>query len=462
MPNPKTYRPRKYQEPAIEFMLSRAAAGIFCKPGGGKTGITLCATEILKEEGMVKKVLVLATRRIIRHVWPVEIEEFNFNLTWARIHGTEEQKLEALAQDVDIHLTTYDTFKWLLPYIQRGNIKYDMLVIDESSKFKNKNTNRFKYVEAALNTFKRRYILTGSPRPNHLLDIWSQIYLLDAGYSLSPYITHFRCNYFQYVKLPGKEWPIWVPQITAEKKIFKKLEPYVYVIPDKAIKGPKRNPITIKIDLPPKVRKLYKQLERDLIAAYENDIIHAANAGVLTGKLRQIANGGVYAGRGEKITKQLHYEKAEAVKEIIDELHGSPALIGYEFDHDRQRLLKVLGKNTLDFGKLTDKKAEEVRVEWNSGNIEYMISQFSSISHGLNLQEAGNTVIAHSMIWNQDDYDQYIRRVQRSGNKSLVVNVFNIIAADTVDLAILASLRKKARGQQAMFDALSTYVDQVK
>jgi len=458
----RSYRPAKWQEPVIEFLLDRGAAGIFARPGLRKTATMLCALQILFQEKMIKRVLVLATKRICYHVWPEQIDEWNFPLTCTVVH--RRKKEEKILEDTQIHITTYDTFQWMLPRILSGSIKYDVLIIDESSKIKNRNSARFKAISKAMNYFKRRYILTGSPRPNHLIDIWSQIYVLDAGHSLSPYITHFRAEYFQQVFVPGLgRRPLWVPKPSAEKRIYKKLKPYIYSVDEKNVKVPKRNVIPIKIELPPKARKLYNELEKEMIAEFEKSTITAFNAGVLTHKLRQIANGGIYPSGEKGKGKLVHMEKAEAVKEIVDEMGGSPVLIGYEFKHDLERLLKVLGKNTpVIRGKTTEKQAAKIIEDWNKGNLEVMLAQLQSISHGLNLQKSGNTVIIHSLIWNQDNYDQFIRRVQRPGQRSGSVNVFHITAINTTDQAITASLKKKTSGQESMMLALQQYITKAK
>lgn len=458
----RSYRPSKWQEPIIAFLLERGAAGIFARPGLRKTATTLCVLEILFQEKMIKKVLVVATKRICNHVWGDEIEKWNFPLTYTLVHG--RKKKERILEDTQIHITTYDTFKWMLPMILNGSVKYDVLVVDESSKLKNRKSGRWQTIAKAMNFFKRRYILTGSPRPNHLIDIWSQIYILDAGHSLSPYITHFKAEYFQQVFVYGFGGrPIWVPKPSAEKRINKKLEPYIYSVNEKHAKIPKRNVIPVKIDLPKSARKLYDELELEMIAEFKDSTVTAMNAGVLTHKLRQIANGGIYP-HGEKGKgKMVHMEKANAVKEIIDEMNGAPVIVGFEFKHDLERLLKVLGKNTpVIRGKTTAKQAAKHIADWNAGKLEVLLAQISSMSHGLNLQFAGNTVIIHSLIWNQDDYDQFIRRVQRPGQKSQSVNVFHIMATNTTDLAVMSALKRKTKGQEGMMISLQEYIEQVK
>jgi SNF2 family DNA or RNA helicase len=71
------------------------------------------------------------------------------------------------------------------------------VIIDESSSFKSPKSRRFKALKAVRKRIEKVILLTGTPSPNGLLDLWSQIYLIDQGERLGKYITHFREKYFR-------------------------------------------------------------------------------------------------------------------------------------------------------------------------------------------------------------------------------------------------------------------------
>ena len=76
-----------------------------------------------------------------------------------------------------------ENVQWLYEYysVNLKEVPFDMLVIDESSSFKNPQAKRFKAMRKMRPLFKRIVILTGTPAPNTLMDIWAQMYLLDGG-----------------------------------------------------------------------------------------------------------------------------------------------------------------------------------------------------------------------------------------------------------------------------------------
>jgi SNF2 family DNA or RNA helicase len=174
-------------------------------------------------------------------------------------------------------------------------------------------------------------------------------------------------------------------------------------------------------------------------------------------KCRQIANGGIYIDSGESEWQHVHDAKSEAVEDLIEELEGQPTLIAYEFRHDLERLKKLLGKNTPHIGGgVSPKAATEIIAKWNAGEISTLLGQPQSMAHGINMQESGRAIIFHSLIWSLEDYDQFIRRIWRQGQKGKVF-VYRLIARGTVDEVIVKMLGKKSKGQNALFTALKSY-----
>jgi len=221
----------------------------------------------------------------------------------------------------------------------------------------------------------------------------------------------------------------------------------------------------IRVDLPDDIRDLYDQLEEDLIAKVGDGVIVAATAAAASIKCRQVASGGIYLDpEVEALVKvpktkrewiNLHTEKVDALADLIDELQGSPLLVAYDFAHDLDRLQEKLGKEVPYIGGgVSATRSAELEKLWNAGKLPVLLGHPQAMAHGLNLQEMGHHVAWHSMTWDYELYDQFIRRVLRQGNKSKKVFVHHIMANDTIDDAMLGSLKAKKRGQNALFDAL--------
>jgi SNF2 family DNA or RNA helicase len=464
------FTPREYQEKAIEFLVERPQSGLFLSPGLGKTACTLAAFKVLRSVGFVKRMLVVAPLRPCYLVWPPEVKlwddfrEFSIGV----LHGPKKEKV--LNTPHDIFVINPEGLRWLSRTL-RGNMPFDMLVVDESGKFKSINTDRFKTIKPLLPKFKRRIILTGSPTPNTMLDIFGQMYLLDLGKTLSPYITQFRSNFFTKrtfeVKHPNPERAAngemleltdWKISPEKEKLLYDCIAPKVLRMSDEDyLKMPPLIVNDVFVDLPPEARKAYDELERGLRIEFKAGRVTAANAAIKSMQCRQMANGGIYLDGSTNKWENVHMAKADAVAELVEELSGNPALITYEFQHDLQRLRMVLGKATPHIGGgVTPKQAEQIVADWNSGQLPALLGQPQSMAHGLNMHMGGDTVIFHSMVWSYDNYDQFIRRVRRAG-KTRPVTLHRIIARNTVDELVMAAMTRKERTQETFFEAIKQY-----
>lgn len=476
---PQKWEPKKYQLKGVKWLLEHACAGLLLKPGFRKTSITLAAISYLKKKRMFPKVLIVAPKRVCYAVWPGEIEKWkDFNhLTIEILHGKGRE--EALKREADIYVTTPEGLQWLLsPQVLKNEnhpnrrtvtvdvrafkkLGFNILVVDELSKFKHYNTLRFKTLRLILHTFGRRWGLTGSPRSNGLEDLFGQTYILDMGNALGSYITHFRRTYFEQVGPHDM-----VPKPGAEDLIYKRLSNLMMHVPESEIDLPQMVPNDIIFDLDDRARRIYDEMEELMIAEIDSKLVRASSAGTRSVKCRQICSGGIYLdpevvttlGVELKFRKRewinIHDEKTDALEDLISEQQHHPLLVAYDFKHDVDRLRKRFPKAVF----LCDvKDADYRRVEnrWNAGDIPVMFGHPKSIGHGLNLQDSEADVCWHTPTFNQEEYEQFNRRVIRSGNRRKHTMVHRIVARDTVeDLVMLPSLAAKEGGQQAFFTAL--------
>lgn len=473
------YVPKVYQFASIKFGASRPEAGFLLAPGLGKTSIMYFVFKLLKKLNLVDEMLVLAKRRIIYEVWPAELDKWKQlrKFKCIIVHGKDKEK-KLLRKGYDVRLMNYEGLTLLADRVGRrwkmtelgkkyfGRGKRIMLVVDESSKLRHTNTGRFKKLKQVLPEFVRRYILTGSPAPNGLMNLFGQIYALDLGESLGEYITHFRNEYFMPSGYGGYQWKL---QHGAENRIFKKLRPLVLRFGNDQLNLPPLTFVDRFVTLDRKARRLYNEMEQEYIMKFKRHEIIAANAAVATNKCRQIANGGVFYDKEGEITasgkkargwKTVHDEKCEDLLELLEELNGEPALVAYEYQHDVFRLKKFFAKHAPQFkdapfvgSGMKDKEFHKYKRQWDRGELPVMFGQPDSIAHGLNLQGKGGIVIFFALTWNLENYEQFIQRVWRQGQTRRVI-VYRIIARDTVDEDQIAALESKDRTQQALLKAM--------
>lgn len=440
----------KYQQKAIRFCVARGAGGLFMAPGLGKTLCMLTVFDILRKKKMVRSMLIIAPRRPVHLVWPKEIKKWGLKCSYAVLHGKDKDL--AFEEDAEINIVTFEGLPWLLDKMKRYKRSYDMLVVDESSKVKNPRSIRFKTLKKMLNKFSRRYILTGSPAANSMLDLFAQIYVLDQGNALGRFKKEYCEEFFYPSGFKGYDWRL---QKGADERIYKRLKQLVIRFGEEELDLP---PITYRnhyVELPDKARKLYDELEKEFFSTIGSHTITALTAATLTQKLRQVSNGGAITDRG---TKVIHEAKIEAMKDIVEELSGQPILIAYEFKQDLAMLRKALGRKVPYIGGgVSDKECNRIESAWNNGEIPILLGQPQSVALGLNLQDGPCSTIAwYAQTWSYHDYDQFIRRIWRQGQNRHVI-VHHIVAIDTVDSAILNALKAKAKTQDKLFKALSVY-----
>jgi len=449
------WHPHEYQLRAIKLLLSQGSGGLLLDPGLGKTAVCLAAYKILKKKRMAPGgMLVIAPLRPCYSVWPNEMEkwaEFN-ELTYAVIHGPD--KADMLALDADIHIINPEGLAWLFDPKAKRWRNWTVLCVDESTKFKASGTKRFKLMRHHFPNFDRRWILTGTPVPNGIMDLFGQIFILDLGNALGRYITHYRNQYFHV-----EPWDRYnyIPNHGSWEKIVERIDPLVLRLSAQDyLDMPDLPPIDpIYVDLPEEAREKYKDLEDEFITQIEEGTIIAANSAVAGGKCRQICNGALYI-NAEHDWVSIHDAKLDALEELLEELGGAPTLVMYEFNHDKERLLGRFGSATPVLGGGTSaRKADGYIQQFNDGHIPLMICHPGSMAHGLNLQETCHHLIWFGLTWNLEYYDQAIARIYRQGQKNPVF-VYHILAHDTLDDRVMNVLADKDKTQKKLFASLTT------
>lgn len=469
---PERWTPHKYQETAISFLLERLSAALFMDPGLGKTSITYAAIKVLKNNDLHEGTLVVAPRRPAVMVWRQERDrwaEFQ-DISVGLVHGPHREA--TWEKDLDVYITTYEGLLWL---IKTGRLKKALrarkirnIVFDELSKMKNTKTMRFKTVKALLRLFDRRWGLTGSPAANGLMDLFGECYTLDLGRALGQFITHYR---FQYFTAYGDEMhPQYAPKPGAEDAIFERIKDLALRM-DAAdhLKLPKLMTNDIVVDMPPEVAEKYEEFEQEFFLELDGETFTANGAAALSMKCRQLASGALYEDRvdpftgmprvGKRKYATLHDEKLDALEDLVDELNGQQLFVAYYFGHDMERIRARLGKDTPVLGGGTpDKRALEYEEAWNRGWITTLLAHPSSVGYGLNMQRSSAGHIAiFSPTWNYEEYDQFIRRLLRQGNKALRIMLHRFASRNTVDEVVYAAMGRKGALQNRLHDALKAY-----
>ena len=451
--------PHNYQKYCIDKIVSTPATGLFLDMGLGKTVITLSAVRELKfNRFAVSKVLVVAPKKVAESTWSKEIDKWEHLkiLSVSLILGSQTKRINAVNTPADIYVINRENIPWLVDY-HRNQWPYDMVVIDEFSSFKNHKAKRFKSLSMIRPRIKRIVGLTGTPAPNGLLDLWAQVYLLDGGQRLGKFITHFREIYFEPDQRSRDRIYSYAPKEGADDKIKNLIEDIcISMKAEDYLELPDITYNTIRVSLDKKAEKAYKQLERDMLLQIDDQTIDAGSAAVLTNKLLQLCNGAIYDENRNIIP--IHNCKLETFIELVEGLNGNPALVFYNFQHDQERIKKVLSKMNL---RVRDLKTPQDETDWNNREIDILLAHPASAAYGLNLQQGGNHVIWFGLNWSLELYQQANKRLHRQGQTEKVI-VHHLAVAEGVDGDVLNALAGKETTQEQLLLALKARIERAK
>ena len=452
--------PHNYQEYCIDRICKDPAIGLFLDMGLGKTVITLSAVRRLKYEmWAVRRVLVIAPKKVAESTWMKEAAKWNHLncLRFSLVLGSAAQRRRALAADADIYLINRENTQWLVNYCGY-NWPFDMVIIDESSSFKNHQAKRFKALKLERSRIRRIVELTGTPNPRSLMDLWAQVYLLDGGKRLGRTITAYRDAWF----VPGKRNRTTIfsydPRDGAQDEIYSRISDIcISMKAEDYLELPDLVYHDIPVALDADAQKAYDRLERDtLLQVDEETVITAGTAATLRGKLLQLCNGAVYDEEGNVIP--VHDCKLEALLETVEQLNGQHAIICYNFRHDRERLLAALRATPLRVEVYEGPVQEEA---WNAGQIDLLLVQPASCGYGLNLQEGGHHIIWFGMNDSLELYQQTNKRLHRQGQPYPVI-VHHLLVQGGTDEDVIQSLQGKADVQDALLEALKVRIKKAK
>lgn len=438
--------PHPYQEYAITRILDTPHIGLFLDMGLGKTVSALTAVDkLINDRFEVRRVLVIAPLRVAKLTWAAEVDKWDhLSLKVTKVLGGESKRLQALAENADIYVINRENVPWLVDLYKGKRWPFDMVIIDESSSFKNPRSLRFRALRKVLPQIKRMVLLTGTPSPRSLMDLWPQLYLLDRGERLGRTLTAYRSEYFRPGKSNGFTVFEWLPNKDAQEKIHKAIgDICVSMSAADWLDIPEKMDNIIEVELPTKARKIYDTLKRDYAITIQQDDITAVNAAVLTGKLLQVANGALY--HDDKTYTEIHKAKIDALKELAESA-TTPVIVFYWLKSDLERLKK-------EFPKARTLEDEKDLTDWNNGKIDMLLLHPSSAGHGLNLQAGGHTIIWFGLTWSLELYQQANARLHRQGQRSSVI-VHHILAKDTMDERVLKALQEKRMGQDSLLAAV--------
>jgi len=451
------FEPHRYQQYAIDRIIRDAAVGLFLEMGLGKTVITLTAVNELRyNRWQVSRCLIIAPKKVAESTWSTEAAKWDHlqHLRIVPVLGSLQKRQRALDTPGDVWVINRENVTWLVDHY-RAAWPFDMVVLDESSSFKNSQSKRFKSLKLVRPRIKRLVELTGTPAPNGLEDLWAQIWLLDGGERLGKTISSFREAYFiQDYAYPGQMYRTYSPQKEAAERIQARISDICLSMKaEDYLDLPDYIEDVVPVVLDPAARKAYDRMEQDMLLSVDEQMITAGSAAVLNGKLLQLCSGAAYGSGTE--WAWIHDCKVEAFMELVEQLHGEHALVFYWFKHEQERLLQALEKTDLRVRVLCG--AEDADA-WNRGEVDLLLAQPMSCAYGLNLQAGGHHIVWFGYPnWTLELFQQANARLHRQGQEYPVISHL-LVVQDSMDEAVVAALHDKGRTQECLLDALKARI----
>jgi len=467
------FHPRPYQRLIEGFALNHERCNVFASPGMGKTSAAFSVFDTLRMLGEAKRALVLAPKRVAQSAWPEErvkwAESFG-HLKVAAAIGTPAQRLAALQSKPDILTINYDNIEWLME--QYGEEwPFDMVIADESTRLKGlrisiqtsktgkqfiagQGASRAKALAKVAHSKVRRWVnLTGSPAPNGVVDVWGQQWFVDAGARLGSSFSAFSNRWFRAV--PGGDGYSQIEPLPYAQREIEALLAQTSITVEAKDWFPLEDVIerNVYVDLSGKALDAYKDMEKKLFVELDDGIeVEAFNAGSKAQKCLQIASGTLIHD-DQRNWAEVHNEKIEALKSLVEETNGENLLVAYQFRADLARILKAFPKaRALDANPRT-------LTEWNEGKIRMLVCHPASAGHGLSLQHGGRILVDFSSGFNLEYDEQVIerlgptRQMQSGYNRS--VFRYRIVARDTIEhLSVLPRLKHKMSVQDSIKAAM--------
>lgn len=454
------YNPHPYQRYCTQQIIERPAIGLFLDMGLGKTAITLDAIDKLKYEyWCVSKCLIIAPKMVAQSTWVREAAKWdNFaRLRFSLVLGSAAQRQSALNAEADIYIINRENTQWLVDCLGR-NWPFDMVVIDESSSFKNHRAKRFRALKLERSRINRIVELTGTPNPQGLMDLWAQVYLLDGGQRLGRTITAYRDAYFTPDKRNQTTIFSYAPRPGAKEQIFDRISDLcISMKAEDYLQMPDLIYDDIPVKLNAAAQKSYTKMEKEMLLEVDDEtVITAGSAAALRGKLLQLCNGAVYDERGE--VSVVHDCKIDALMETLEQLNGQHAIICYNFRHDLQRLKSALAGTGLVVEVYQGKEQEDA---WNAGKIDLLLMQPASCGYGLNLQDGGHHIIWFGLNDSLELYQQTNKRLHRQGQPYPVI-AHHLLVQGGTDEDVIKSLQGKANVQESLLEALKVRIRKAK
>lgn len=440
---PVRVKPWPHQEATRAFGAESPLIFDMSDPGTGKTTGHLLILNDAYSRGENGRTLVVCPKTLMRSAWGNEIDAYFPGLSYAIADAAHRE--EAFAYDTPIVVTNTDAAVTLAknPKLLRG---FDKLIIDESTAFKHATSQRSKAMRAIATKFRMRNLLTGTPNPNSVTELWHQILIMDGGRRLGPNFFRFRNSVQQSEQVgPMPNMLKWTDKPGALEAVFSLIEDISirHAFEDVMTHVPPNHVSRYAFDLNTKTQKIYEQFATNMVARINDERVSAVHAASLRQKLLQIASGAVYNGNADRDYALVDTQRYELALDLISKYQHS--IVFFNWFHQREEMSKLLAKRDIPFavidGTVSDHERPRIVENFQNGLYQTVLLHPRTGAHGLTLTR-GEACIILSPFYEADLLKQAIHRIYR-GAQDKVTNTVLVQANNTVEELVYGKLDAK-------------------
>jgi len=439
-----------HQEETRQFGMVNPRVFDMSDAGTGKTRAWLDVLDH-RFKLMGGKALVIAPKTILKTAWADDIRKFTPHLTCSLAYASN--RLQAFNHEAQIYITNHDAVKWLLkrPQLLDG---FHTIIIDESTAFKHRTSQRSAALAKFIHRFPYRTLLTGTPNPNGLLDLWHQVFLLDDGEHLGDSYWRFRSTVCESKQVgPSPQHIQWRDAEGAAEAVASLLEDItIRHVFEECLDIPENHEYSVAFTLNKEHRKAYEILKQHSVLELKSGGLSAFSAGVLATKLLQLASGAVYD--DQRIVQLYSTDRYDLVLDLVEQ--RSQCIVAFNWSHQRDHLIDLARKRGIKYGlidgSVSDKKRIEYIEHFQAGLITLLFIHPNSGAHGLTLTKGVATIWA-SPMYNAEHFIQFNKRIYRAGQTQRTETIL-VLAEDTIDVTVAEKLMSKVYKMDNLLEML--------
>ena len=470
-----------YQNIGSIFLSTVEKAPLFADCGTGKTFMVLVSTEHQIKQGLLEpgKTLILAKLNTLHSGWLEDAKKFTdlkVNCLWLGTNYKRKEKLRAILDDpADVYVINHEGAKALEKELIEK--KFDKVVIDESTILKGfkglnsriKGGTLGKCMMRIAEHAKWRVVMSGTPAPNGIQDLWGQMHFLDPnGFLLEASYKDFRVEYMQQHyfgkvdKVTGKpkdpNTPSkWIPKQGAIPKVSSLIKDLSYRVNlrEQLDCLPERTDIPRYVPMGKEQTKHYKNMQKNLFAEIEEDKYISVSVKLAQiAKLRQITSGFLIDDQ-EKPNPISDAKKLTALDSlIIDEInHKEKVVIWGQYRWE----IETITSRYKDFGAVsvygnnsTRQNIENIDAFLKDPSRRLIVLHPQSAAHGITFTVA-HYMIFYSISYSAEEEYQCTRRIERAGQKHPMF-IYYLLSPDSIDEVMYRVVREKIKNQDELIE----------